>query len=157
MPAMSPQKRQRIVEQWLSLTLGTYPEHTAQFLLREKDAFRNPVGRALREGLPVLLDELCGAMNSSSLVPALEDIIRIGAVQAFSPSQALAFIFLLKGIIRESGIPPGELTSIEERIERMALLGFDLFMTCREKIYEVKAGEVRRRVDLLERMHAETL
>jgi hypothetical protein len=34
----------------------------------------------------------------------------------------------------------------------MALLAFDLFMKCRERIYEIKANEARRRMFLLERM-----
>jgi hypothetical protein len=34
----------------------------------------------------------------------------------------------------------------------MALLAFDLYMKCREKIYEIKAEEAKRRVYLLERV-----
>ncbi len=35
----------------------------------------------------------------------------------------------------------------------MALLGFDLFMRCRERIYEIKANEAKRRLYVLERMY----
>jgi hypothetical protein len=36
----------------------------------------------------------------------------------------------------------------------MALVSFDLFMNCREKIYAVRADEVLRRTVVLERMHS---
>ena len=36
----------------------------------------------------------------------------------------------------------------------MALLAFDLFMKCREKIYEIQAEEAKRRVYVLERAQA---
>jgi len=36
-----------------------------------------------------------------------------------------------------------ELKEIELRIDSLALLAFDLFMACREKIYELKANEAR--------------
>lgn len=158
MQALSFQAKQGIAEQWLSLTLDTYQEHTARFLLCEKDPFRNPVGCALKEGLPILLDELLGGMNAASLAPALEGIIRIRAVQDFTPSQAVGFLFLLKGILRrESKALPEALAALEDRIDELALLGFDLFMKCRERIYQVKADEGRRKVDLLERMQAGTL
>ena len=35
----------------------------------------------------------------------------------------------------------------------MALLAFDLFMKCRERIYEIRANEAKRRIFVLERMH----
>ncbi len=38
-----------------------------------------------------------------------------------------------------------ELAALESRIDDMALLAFDLFMGCREKIYELRANEVRNR------------
>lgn len=154
MLAVSPQQKQSMRERWLSLTLHTYHGQTAEFLLREKDEFRNPIGNVLRKGLPILLDEILGRMCAAIFTPALEDIIRIRAVQDFTPSQAVGFVFLLKGILRrELKGPAEELTALEGRIDEMALVGFDLFMKCREKIYEVRADEVRRRTDVLERMH----
>lgn len=154
MLAVSLQQRQTMRERWVSDTLHTYHGQSAEFLLREKDEFRNPIGNALKKGLPTLLDELFDGMNAAIFTPALEDIIRIRAVQDFTPSQAVGFLFLLKGILRsELKGPAEELTGLEDRIDQMALVGFDLFMKCREKIYEVRADEARRRTDVLERMH----
>jgi RsbT co-antagonist protein rsbRD N-terminal domain len=154
MLVVSPQQKQAIRERWVWDTVHTYHEQTAEFLLREKDEFRNPMGNALIKGLPILLDELLGGMSAAIYAPALEDIIRIRAVQDFAPGQAVGFVFLLKGILRsELEGPVEELTVLEDRIDEMALAGFDLFMKCREKIYGVRADEARRRTDVLERMY----
>jgi len=157
MPPVSSGQKQAIRERWLSATFHTYHGQTAEFLLREKDEFRNPFGDALRKGLPILLDELFGGMRTAIFRPALEDIIRIRSVQDFTPSQAVGFVFLLKGILRrELQGPAEELTALEDRIDEMALGGFDLFMNCREKIYEVRADEALRRTVVLERMYRRT-
>ena len=83
-------------------------------------------------------------------------IIRIRAIQNFSPSQAVAFVFFLKtvirdaleGEIRQSGIKE-ELLIIETRIDQLALLAFDQYMACREKLYDLKANELRRQTHRL--------
>jgi RsbRD-like negative regulator of sigma factor len=166
-----------IVRAWLGRTLGTYPDQSSRFLDREKDPFRNPVGHTLKEGLAALFDELLGGMDSEKVTTLLDGIVRIRAVQDFTAAQAVAFPFHLKNVIRESlhsaprpplslsrgeekgeeGSRPDALTSLEDRIDQMTLLAFDLFMRCRESIYEVRANETRRRLYLLERMHESNL
>src|SRR4030066_299715 len=34
---------------------------------------------------------------------------------------------------------------LESRIDELTLLGFDIFMQCREKIYDLKANEINKR------------
>jgi hypothetical protein len=154
------QKRSAIIGAWLARVIQGYSENTAGFLLREKDPFRNPVGDAFRRGLPVLFDQVIGNMDRTELTPALDDIVRIRAVQDFNAGQAIAFVFQLKRTIREvlrDGPPPAlenvRLDSVEDRIDELALLAFDLFLKCREKIFETKVNEMKRRTFLLERMH----
>ncbi len=144
-------RKDAIVRAWLARTLETYPERTARFLAREPDPFRNPVGQALKEALPALFDELLGAMDGGRLAPLLDGIVRIRAVQDFTPSQAVAFVFLLKQAIREEGGGEG-LAAVDGRIDEVALLAFDLFMRCRDQMSAIKADEARRRTSLLERM-----
>jgi hypothetical protein len=38
-----------------------------------------------------------------------------------------------------------ELSRIERRIDQLGLLAFDIYMQCREKIYDLKANEMRAR------------
>lgn len=151
--------REAIVGEWLEKTLQSYPEESRRFLGRERDPFRNPMGETFRRALPELYDELTGERNSARVAEALEPPVRIGAVQDFPPSRAIVFLFHLKAIVRE--MIPGEtertsdredLEVFESAVDRAALTAFDLFMKCREEIHEIRAGEARNRVYLLERM-----
>jgi len=94
-------RKDAIVAGWLSRTLESYPERNRRFLLQERDAFRNPAGHAFREALPALLDELLGAMDCARIEALLDGIVRIRAVQDFTAGQAVAFVFLLKKVIRD--------------------------------------------------------
>jgi hypothetical protein len=144
-----------IAQEWLQRTVATYPRQAAQLLLREKDAFRNPVGHALRQELPVLTAELLGEMDQARVSAALESIVRIRAVQNFSASESVGFVFLLKGILRERWTGrEEERAAVEARIDVAALMAFDLYMKCREKIYQLVADEGRRRVAQVERIYA---
>ncbi len=81
----------------------------------------------------------------------LDTIIRIRAIQEFTPSQAVSFVFFLKKIIRDelaTGDPrqhslSDELTLLENQIDSLGLLAFDIFMRCREKLYDIKANEMK--------------
>ncbi len=147
-----PHLRDVVIQEWLARVLRTYPEETSRFLLHKQDPFRNPVGRAFKEGLPVLFDEITGGMDSSRIDAALDEIVRIRAVQDFTASQAVGFIFLLKSTIREKLTPDlPTLDTLFLRVDEAVLRAFDLYMACREKTYEIKANEAKRRVFLLER------
>jgi hypothetical protein len=155
MQSFPEQEKNSIAQEWLEQTAATYPRQTVHLLLREKDAFRNPVGHALRKELPVLTAELLGEMDQAQVSAALESIVRIRAVQNFSASESVGFVFLLKGILRERWKGrEEERAAVEARIDAAALMAFDLYMKCREKIYAVVAGEARRRVAQLERIYA---
>ena len=39
-----------------------------------------------------------------------------------------------------------ELTELERQIDRVALAAFDVFVQCREQVYELRVNEVKRRV-----------
>jgi hypothetical protein len=146
------EKRSAILEKWLDQTLASYPSQTSRFLRNERDRFRNPVGHTLKEGLATLLDEITGEMDTAKIRPALESIVRLRAVQDFTAAQATGFVFTLRGILYdnlEGGGPP----SLQKRIDEVALLAFDLYMRCREEIYEIKAREGQREVYVWQRMH----
>jgi hypothetical protein len=148
-----PDSRSAVADQWLARTLGSYPSLTSHYLLEEKDPFRNPVGRALREALPALVEELLGGMDPARITAALDQVIRMRAVQDFSASQAVGFVFDLRDILRRES--PAELTpEVDARIDRMALAAFDVFVKCREKMDRIRVEEARRSVYVLNRVSA---
>jgi hypothetical protein len=150
---VSPQAQQAISARWQAAIIETYPGLTADFLRQEKDPFRNPVGAAVREGIPCLVAELFGAMDPGRISQALEGIVRIRAIQDFSPRQAVGFVFELRDILEDALPAPAETRGeLDKRIDAMALLAFEIFMRCREQVYEVRLSEARRAVGLRERM-----
>jgi hypothetical protein len=86
------QHKKAIINQWFERVVKTYAPDTAQFIKNQKDPFSNPLGNALSQGLAVLFDQLLAGPEADTVKKFLDPIIRIRAVQNYSPSQATAFI-----------------------------------------------------------------
>jgi hypothetical protein len=154
-------KRDAILARWLDRTLEGYAADKTHFLRQERDRFRNPMGYALRENLPVLLDTLLLGQPAGASRSALDAIVRIRTVQDLSPAQAISFVPLLKDVVREELrigrlIEPSEsaYAEFEGRIGELALLASDLYAQCRDQIRRIKANEVRRRTYVIERANS---
>jgi hypothetical protein len=149
--------RDLFVQEWLACTLRTYPDQTGRFLRQERDPFRNPVGHTLRVALTTLGEELFGDFDRARVTASLDAVVRIRAVQAPTPSEAVRFVFLARDAARAvavqggPGLAPGSLDLLEARIDEAALIAFDLFARCREQILAIGARAARRRVYVLER------
>jgi hypothetical protein len=147
------QKKTTIVKKWFDLAIQPYAPETATFIIGQKDHFANPVGSNTLKGLEGLLDQLLKDSDRASIDAYLDPIIRIRAIQAFTPSQATAFIFSLKKVLRdildkelqESEIAR-ELIIFESKIDQLCLMAFDIYNQCREKIYQIGANETRNRI-----------
>ena len=147
------ERKTSLTQRWLQRLFESYPPETAIFLKKEKNRFDNPMGHQLSQGLGRILETLVQELDREQILAALDEVIRVRALQNFTPSQALAFIFLLKNVIREElarelkdGQFSPELQEVESRIDGMALLGFDIYTERREKLYEIRVTEVRKRV-----------
>jgi len=146
------QKKAAIAKKWFDLTAQTYAPDTAEFLKSKTDPFANPVGGSILNGLNVLLDQLIHDMDPQIINSYLDPIIRIRAVQNFSPSQATAFILFLKKALRANLAKElrdirnaEELFEFESKIDQLSLMAFDIYMQCREKIYQISANETKNR------------
>ncbi|MBW2439412.1 MAG: RsbRD N-terminal domain-containing protein [Deltaproteobacteria bacterium] len=141
-----------IAKQWFHLAAQTYAVDTAKFLQSKTDPFANPVGSALMTGLDGILEHLIHATDPNTLHSHLDSIIRIRAVQDFSPSQATAFILSLKKVLRDyfakelrDSRLAAEFIELESSIDQICLIAFDIYMQCREKVYQISANETRKR------------
>ncbi len=121
-------------------------------MAREQDPFANPVGQTISRVLEPLWDGLVDSPEISRLKPLLDDVLRIRAVQTFKPSEALAFVFVIKRVVREElgasrldRVLLAELLVFESRVDELAKLAFDSYLGFREKIYEIRATELRSR------------
>ncbi|MFC1971809.1 RsbRD N-terminal domain-containing protein [Chloroflexota bacterium] len=144
------QKKDAILDRWFHLIIETYPQDASRLLKREKDRFANPVGHTISVGIRTLYEELLQDMDPAKLAASLDDIIRIRSVQDYPPSEAIAFIFLLKEAVREELADVlddkqayTDLLTFEAKIDKLALLALDIFTRCREKIHEIRLKEVR--------------
>jgi RsbT co-antagonist protein rsbRD N-terminal domain len=147
------ERQASLAGRWRQRLFESYPPETAIFLKKEKDQFDNPVGSRLSQGLAHILEALFQGKDRAQVLAALDEVICVRALQSFSPSQALAFIFLLKNVMREELAPElkdgkfaQEFQELESRIDGLALLGFDVYTQRREKLYEIRVNEVKQRV-----------
>jgi hypothetical protein len=152
LPLLSERKTS-LTERWRQRLFECYPPEAAIFLKKEKDLFGNPMGQRLSQGLQGLVQAFLTEMDRDQLLASLDEILRITAIQDFAPSQALAFIFLFKNVIREELAPElkggqysQELQELEARIDGLALLGFDVYTQRREQLCQVRVNEMRNRV-----------
>ncbi len=139
------EKRSTILKSWFRSILESYPADAAKKFEQIEDRFHNPVGSSISQAIEIIYDELLGDMNVDRLNESLDKIIRIRSVQDFHPSQAIAFPLLLKKVIRTNLYQEivdreltGKLFEFESRIDQMSMLAFDIYMQCREKIFDLK-------------------
>jgi hypothetical protein len=143
-------KKDEISQKWFEATLQTYAPDTAQFFKAQKDRFANPVGNITSQGISFLLDQLLHDFDPDAIRAHLDSIIRIRAIQDFTPSQATGFILLLKKVLRDhlseelrDAAAVTEWFAFESKIDQLSLIAFDIYMTCKEKIYHIAANETR--------------
>lgn len=153
------QNQKAILERWLHLILETYPAETSALLKKEKDQFMNPVGSTISREIETLFEELLQGLNSDRLSASLSPILKIRSVQDFSPSQATGFIFLLKKAIQEvleRRIEERQILvewlKFQSKIDQLALLAFEIYMNCREKIYEIRVHEAKAEKEMALRL-----
>lgn len=140
-------KKREILKSWFDTTVDSYPADTARFLKGQKDPFANPVGQTTYRSLDALVDALTTGAGREVMAKALDPILRIRAVQTFTPSAATSFVFSLKQIVRKhlpNDAPNVNMHDLDRQIDEMAMVAFDIYVSCREKIYELKATESRK-------------
>ncbi len=166
------ERKAAIVKRWLADVLATYPDDASAVFKRQKDPFANPIGHSLREGTREILDALCSEADCDTtkldkIREHLHEIVKIRAVQEFSASHAVRFVFQLKDAVRAELAAPikgmtlenaggkdsqlasdmaKDLAKLEGQVDEIALAAFDIFVKNREQVYELRVNEAKRRV-----------
>ena len=145
------EKKTAIAAKWFDAIMDTYPADDSGFLRKQKDRFRNPVGYTFSESINKLLEELINGEEIKDSNSVLTDIIKVRAVQNFSPSKAIGFVFSLKTIVREELAKEirqnqinEELQRFESNIDGLALFAFDIYAKCRDRLSDIKTDELKR-------------
>lgn len=142
------EKKKQIQSIWIDRTLDSYT--SPGFFKKSVDAIANPIGANIRDGLSSLLDLILQDADIESYTKPLDQIVRIRAVQDFSPSQAVVPFLELKWIVRQVLNDSNktkhlvhELAELDCKIDRLALAAFDKYMECREQLYKVRISELK--------------
>jgi hypothetical protein len=148
--------RSEVLDRWRGLVLDSYPEEAARFFRKERDRFKNPVGQSIQRATETIVDGVLLERGTEGVADALESLVRIRAVQDFSPSEAVAFVFLLKRVVREvleetsgEATPRVLLSELESRVDALALAAFEAYARCREELHEIRLRSSQRRVAVL--------
>ena len=145
-------KKSLIVRNWTELIFNSYPAEAINFLSTKKNQFSNPIGFTVTNNAEKIFDELINDCDFERIKMLLDDIIKIRAVQSFPPSQAVYFLLDLKKAIRdecktelsEKNVSD-ELSDFELLIDKMLIVGFELYMEAREKVFKIRVNEIKSR------------
>ncbi|WP_457573153.1 RsbRD N-terminal domain-containing protein [Desulfolithobacter sp.] len=141
-------KKEKILSTWIDRVLDSYA--SPGFFKSSRDAFANPVGVNIRDGLTRLFELLTAGASQDEYASSLDQVIRIRAVQEFTPAQAVAPILELKWVVRQ--ILAGDkktrplladLDSFDCDVDRAALAAFDIYTDCRERLYQQRIRELK--------------
>jgi hypothetical protein len=145
-----------ICVQWTDAIFKTYPEEGAKFFSGSSNQFSNPVGHTFRANIEKIFLTLVRGADLAECSKDLDGILRIRAVQGFAPSVALCFLPALKEIVRREmlkakapGLSEDLLYEWNVRVDRLTMLGFDLYMGCREVLWQQKANQLYSRTHKL--------
>lgn len=137
--------REAILAHWFDRAIGVYADEAATRFAKESNRFANPVGTGLRDNLARILDALlCGRKPATE---ALDNVLRVRAIQEMPASTALRFLAELPEVAAEvAGRDAAEdVRRLEEASRETMLAGFDAYMACREQVWKIRATELRSR------------
>ncbi len=144
--------KEAMIARWMEIVRGTYPFDTIGFLRTRKDRFANPVGYRTEEAAKALMEVVFTEFpDEEALSAAVDEIIRVRAVQDFSPETAVGVIFAIKDIVRDVLSRSGDmaltlpaLLALESRIDAVALMAFGAYARCRETLHNLRVEEFKR-------------
>lgn len=145
--------RETLIKQWTEAIFSTYPLDTTGFLRNSRDPFTNPVGSKTLRAVEVMYDAISGCdMPDGEPESALADLVRIRAIQNFTPEKALGVIFSVKPLLRKAVLPAAlehgllnDFLEVESRVDTLSLLAFRHYAQDREQLHMLKVDEYKRR------------
>lgn len=142
------EKKNKILAVWVERTLDSYA--ASDFFKNSRDQIANPIGANIRAGLASILELLLKGAQTDEYTSALDQVVRIRAVQEFTPSQAVVPFLELKWVIRQvlgddkkTSSLVYDLAEFDCEIDRVALAAFDIYAKCREQLYQVRIQELK--------------
>jgi hypothetical protein len=149
-------QRTTVEQEFLKVLL---PDHTnlAVFPVAEtRDPFCDPVRATFDTCGPKLVKWALDGGSVEEAQESLMSIIRIKSLQSPIPSETIAFLPALKGILRNMILTKIKehdreelLALVESRIDRLLLIALDCYVQCYDKINQIRISEARAERDRL--------
>lgn len=143
--------KKEIIERWVEAVFAAYPLETRGFLRTRTDRFTNPVAHMTRKAGEALFDAIAGEdTDPEEVKKAIEQFTRLRAVQKGSHGPNMAVFYTLKPVLREICLAEilknnqiSEYLEVESRLDTVALLAFDQYVSARETLAESRIREIR--------------
>lgn len=144
--------KEALAARWKDMVNGTYPFETIGFLRTQHNRFANPVGYRTEQAAAAIMEVLFTERpDEEALLAAVDDIIRVRAIQDFSPEAAVGVIYAVKQVVRDVVLASSQareclpaLLAVESRIDAVALMAFGVYARCRETLHQMKVDEFKR-------------
>lgn len=145
-------QRGAILEEWREALFATYSDEAHRFLKGNRDRIGNPIGQAILRATEESLPFLFGTEDAKCNYSAINDLIRIRAVQDFTASQAAGIFQALKKVLFDhlwsfnlSETQMRKFFALLSRVDEMQLTAFELYTSHRARLAEIRVDESRRR------------
>jgi len=145
--AVLRERRDAVLERWIELIRAEDGRAGASLPARGSDPFHDPVGDALRRGTASILETLLGEGGPAGAREGIDRIVRVRSVQALTAPRALSFVFLLRRALRDVAGGAGDAAEwepLDARLDALALEAFEIYVDCRERVFEIRAREAAR-------------
>ncbi len=137
-----------IIEKWFESEIELYPEESKKYFIRMNNKFGNPVGANTYKYITRIFNALAEEKYQDTEKP-LSDLMHIRAVQEIRPSVSAGLFLRLKNIVSEylsaGSKKINDLKDWESASDELTLKAFDSYLSCRERLYEIKANEIKNR------------
>ncbi len=140
--------KSKILSLWIDRTLDSYA--SSSFFKTSKNQFANPVGANINSALTKLFNLIVAGVDKGEYRKPLDQLVRIRAVQEFTPGEAVAPVLELKWVVKqvfssnkEAKELLGELDMFDCEVDKAALEAFNIYMECRERLYQTRIHELK--------------
>ncbi|MDD3816450.1 MAG: RsbRD N-terminal domain-containing protein [Desulfocapsaceae bacterium] len=141
-------RKGEILDSWVDQVLATYPADAAHIFKKGKDQFANPISFSVKSSLWEVYVLLFEKNEPEKIVAALEQLVQIRAVQTFNPSEAVSMAYILKKVVKDfcrkdKVADLAGWQAFEERVDVLAYTMFDMYVACRERLYQTRIAEIK--------------
>jgi len=150
--AILKETEKEILEEWFDCLYTSYDPDTMWRFKNSTDLFHNPVGVNSKKALTNIWKILLDGGTTKEATLAMDPVIRIRAIQKFSPSLAISFLIELKEVVRKVLKKKkvkeyeNELYALDSQIDTLQLLAFDVYTSCREEISQLRVDTERKKI-----------